>query len=1406
MGFRWFYLSLSLGVALAILPQRAEAFSLREKLSIPIPQLVLKTLNDEIAGSIEVKQMRYLPPSTLLLLDVTLKDPAGKPFASIARLKATLSVSALFVGRLVVSSVEVEKPFLRLELFKSNLNLIDTFTGKTTSDGTATPTFKIQQIKVKGGGFEFATDVGVHILSRDVSAVGLIAVNKGRVQVEFKDIQTLSGAIEPAGMQYLYENLYAKSLLIDPENLETLDVRFDSMGSQIVTGGKLLLDKERFQIAGKIKAPPGVWPTGLPPLEFKTPAFHGNFQLAGAFNDPIIDVDANLESCKPYGIPVKEGVAQVNITKDKVTVSKAKFALEGGGFVYPTGFIRYTDLYSKWDAHVEDVYLNSVVSKWLKSVPVEGAITGQAHVSGSFSKGRVLQMGVEGEWAHAGINKIQIAPKTHVHAQAKLKNHRWIQDAKLELDGATTQLVGTGHLDTAKMLYDAKVDIGKMDLFQVPVRNAAVDLVGDAKGVRLNLHTTEVAKGKLEGKLDIDWSQPRLSLFGDVKADRISLAEIPSIGQAAKLQGDVSASAHIEGQAPDIKIDGLLVADGLMRERIDIGQMHAKIQLRKQFFELDDVKIRGLDVVLESTKLSWDLKTDAIAGLVDLKHLALSPLLPSEYKVAGGVAGNLRVDGKWKYPQLSGELFAQKIKIQDLLLGDGDIELKLRSALAEKESHLSLKSQLAHQKGILSIDAEVAFPSQNFDIKVDLDKIPLFAFTANNPYVSPLQGDTSGKVHVWNTSKGINIEANIQAPMVSYLSEDNEQYDAIEEKEKEYRFNPVGPAQLHFKWIDHQVDFSFKGLSNIAHHTGVDIAANGRFVSVNDYRIRIKSNLDVPNLEHFVEPLRKQLTSVDVKGVVDVEGSRAVNGNHDWNGVVHIQEGTVELASVPKMVLQKPLVFSLYKNMFKFDRTAEVLIDNTAHLQASGYFSKDDIGVNLEGEIPIGFTRLFLPVFRSGEGLVDGKIAITGSLSHLIPKGTVKPQKGSILVPRDEFDLLEFTDGSLAFSEDKNQRLVIQANHLEANVGDGKMLADGQLVLGNGLGEYVIQDADFALLTQDVRIKSKKDFADLDSEIRLQNVQDSLWLTGDIKVVAGLLSRSFSLRNFILTSEGGVSAPEIDLKPFENIQLNVDVQVQSFDVSANVVAFYADATLASELHVTGNCLAPRVVGNVEVESGGVLHFPAADLEIEPAIIPIRYVPARAFDPQVKVSAFGFLPETQLGVQDVGVELKLEGKLSELHLDLKSSAGIRGLSSVEILARLLNPSIQSSSEFSGTQGASRAATALSSQLLFSPLTSDFEQMVYQYTGTRLRTGVFVDQGRLAVQLQWQLNSRLKFEGTTSAQTTSLQLQDLKLRLLLFDHLDAGKSLYFEGNFWAPSTVSYNQLTMPLLFLRWRVVER
>jgi len=239
-------------------------------------------------------------------------------------------------------------------------------------------------------------------------------------------------------------------------------------------------------------------------------------------------------------------------------------------------------------------------------------------------------------------------------------------------------------------------------------------------------------------------------------------------------------------------------------------------------------------------------------------------------------------------------------------------------------------------------------------------------------------------------------------------------------------------------------------------------------------------------------------------------------------------------------------------------------------------------------------------------------------------------------------------------------------------------------------------------------------------------------------------------------------------------------------------------------------------GNIDIVSGQI-EFPATTFELPPTSIPVALSPGEeeVFDVHLVSTAV-----IENAIPPYFVKLEIIGKnFSTIQLHLSTLQSNLQLDHLRLLAILLNPAyrgVSSSQNILAQNGpeietaetrAKDEALVLTGIAALQPITSELESLLDNPLGSQFQIGSFVHSEGLSTYVNWQITSRLQISGSAlNLQNASLQIENLRLQLLLFDHMKVGQQLFLESMYYTPSQLSPKENAETSLRLKWRVFEQ
>ncbi len=565
----------------------------------------------------------------------------------------------------------------------------------------------------------------------------------------------------------------------------------------------------------------------------------------------------------------------------------------------------------------------------------------------------------------------------------------------------------------------------------------------------------------------------------------------------------------------------------------------------------------------------------------------------------------------------------------------------------------------------------------------------------------------------------------------------------------------------------------------------VETHFTGTLNSLANFDIEAKTKVNVAHVEKFFKPLRDELVFCSLDGSFSTKWKKRPNTDAQIVGNAQVDDFTLHLPGVPTTSIKEPIRFTFSEQEIRFLRPAQLTFEGGQQLVVVGFVNKKNVDLQIDGRIPLLFAKLATTLVSAAEGAVDGTLSVTGSTKAPTMSGSLTPEKGSSITPNKLVDEIVFESGNVVLSPDKGNpgQYFFQARNLQMAVGEGKASLDGYVRLtSEGFKTKKASDLSLRFVGQDLVLHRQEAWIEGDFDLNLQTIAKKNVLSGFVNITDGYYLHHFSLNNFILSSAENTKTSAIRLGPLASeVELRLGTQVRSFRVEADTPAFVLDSYVTADVQLVGTLSSPRLMGGVQLVEGSV-SFPSTKFQITPVAIPLRDTPGKFADPLIDIIATADLLKDRFGLKtDTTVEFTLKGTLDHLHIDLVARSGDLNLDRLRLLVYLLGPA---------SMGQFEASEAL-------------RNLLKSRAGIRLNFG---STGKgVSTQVHVSVGSRFELEGTAAASAAGLNMQDLRLQLLLFDHLPDNQTLFFEGLLAPPveGKVSDSRANMRL---KYRVLEK
>lgn len=792
-------------------------------LSESVPELFLKLVNDKLRGRIDAGTIRYDAPSSVVLQDARLLDPQGAVVARVKKARATLSLSELLSGEIVVSSVELEDPSLDLVVVDKKLNLIEALTPKKPPDKNSKDpktAFRIDSIHASRASFTFTDRENVTITASGISANASLDIDLARevVIVDVKSPYITTGKVMLKELDIPLSAVRAKQVIVYKERVDLYDVSAKALGSASLTASGSVAVKApgNLSINGFVDAPAGVWPDRLKPLPFELPALKGKVGVTGPFENPLVTADATFNAASAYGYKVESGRGVVTVKKDLVTIKDGSQVRAGGGVVHAEGTVTLPGKALDLKLRAVDVPLATALMTAKLDPAPKGVITARAHLTGIADGEAPLKIDAHGNARRAEIAgvkargelavdaKVTVRPKdklialdsatlkgdgldahvdgtVHTEAErvdllvnARIENApRWVASVPQQVDLASATFIGKVAGPYKTVLVEGDVTGSTGAAYGVPFSDVRAHLAASAQRVSIARLTAHAAGGDVSTSGDIVVElKDKKQLRGVVLAKRIDLALMKTAdGTPLPLKGIADAEAVLAGPYTDPTVTVRAAVGGLVVQDEKIGAATARIKTTKKLLTVLDLEVDGPLIKARTGDLRLDIEKMALEGVVSVARVDLASIeAAKKADLAGTGFGIVRISGDVKAPTLNGDLTVRDLAVGPQKFGDGPVRIGMAPdavpTKGDAKNHIaSVSAKLISSIGSWDAAASFAIQRKVVNAQVHFRDVDLEPFTAQlGTAVSPLEGFASGEIEASGPLESLSMRARLRVP------------------------------------------------------------------------------------------------------------------------------------------------------------------------------------------------------------------------------------------------------------------------------------------------------------------------------------------------------------------------------------------------------------------------------------------------------------------------------------------------------------------------------------------------------------------------------------------------------------------------------------------------------------------
>ncbi len=783
-------------------------------LSESVPALFLRRVNDALKGRIEAASIRYDAPSSVVLQDARLLDPRGVVVARVESARATLSLTDLLSGDLVVSNIELDAPSLDLALNNGVLNLLEALTPRNPPDKTkqqakAEAAVRIDAIRVTNGSFTFVDKDVVTVRATGIAALASLDLDLARdlVIVDVKLPTIAGGIVALAALDVPLLAVQAARVVVYQERIDIYDASGRAAGASVTASGSILLSTGRLNLSGFVDAPTGAWPDRMKPLPFALPALRGKIDVTGPFADPLVSTDATFSGVTAYGYQADSGRGVVAIDKNRVTIKGGSLVRAGGGTVHVEGTVTLPELALDLQLRATEIPLASaLLPAKLDPTPL-GSVTARAHLSGLADQSGSLRIDVDGSARRLELAGVKARGDLQIKAKVTIEAKRVvIEAASLQGEGLAAEVRGEVLTQEKRIAFDieARVEEAPRWLPAVPeaitlksatfvgtiagpyqsvvVSGAATGAVGNAYGVpfddvkaRVTATAARVvigdvsaaaAGGRVRSLADIELNlSGDQSISGVMAAKRIQLATIKAgDGTDLPIEGLADAEAVLAGPYRDPTVTVRVAAGGLVIAEQPLGNLVARFRTTQRVLSVIELVVDGPVTRARSDDVQLTIEDLGLAGHVTFDRLDLAAIDAAKtVGLQGSASGVMTVSGPARTPTLQARLQTRGLALGPRRFGDGPVDLGLAADTAAARRVVSLAAHLQGEAGIWDATAAFAIERKVINARLRFSDVDVLPFTeVLGTAISPLAGFAFGDIEAWGPLDKLSMRARLR--------------------------------------------------------------------------------------------------------------------------------------------------------------------------------------------------------------------------------------------------------------------------------------------------------------------------------------------------------------------------------------------------------------------------------------------------------------------------------------------------------------------------------------------------------------------------------------------------------------------------------------------------------------------
>ena len=969
------------------------------------------------------------------------------------------------------------------------------------------------------------------------------------------------------------------------------------------------------------------------------------------------------------------------------------------------------------------------------------------------------------------------------------------------------------------------------------------------------------ATNTLAGQLHVTRAQ--LSAYAFDSDDEVAIN--------GQLNARAILNGSVEAPSIQVSLEGNRLAyaeENLGRLQGQMQILGEKLLITEIDWQLDGISLQQespISLEYEGLELAGDLHF----RLEDETALKRRWKLP----IQGRAEGTIRFGGSISRPAIRAVGGLEQVQLENEMIGSGPFYVRVTeenlSAREPSPLWLQISSDLSSPQGKFQLRSTYSISEQQLHAVVDVGDVPIERWTTQVSNLTPIEGEIYGQLVATGPVDALNARVNLRLakarlPLggIQSMHHDTRGSLFLENAVGPPAYRPMGDVRLSATLMDSELhgyvcalSWNADAMSSPCEGGDLELRFDGTLDQKQEsYDIELQARFNESRVQDWTSLLQTE----QVEASIAATGNARVWGD-DFTNTPRV-EGRVRLLEAafthPDMLPTKLAEFtdiSFRESEFSLENPLQIEVGtpeaNVGGLKVTGRANADEVDVLMEGNIELALLQVFTRDITHASGRVAANIWFQGSLQAPRVAGVLTPENGASISLRSLQERFEFNGGSLELEPlaEVGTGHLIRASQLQVALGGGSTKLDGILELdaaelfSNGRFlpmRYAMEATGSSVTLGHRNIWGESSFqlrfesnrrVPLDNQLASKSTADGELtttgaeplaafrgrLSGRVELSDGLLRERFEMTNFVLearpdTPSEPLANQILRLTELDEIDLDVDLAVQTFQVRADLVSFLTTTQLSGDLRLENTLTIPNLVGAIEVVDGSV-RFPKTQLEFTEARVefPRERV---GLNPRIFVSARGELgAQPPVCTAEIPIVLTLEGEdLNQVQMNLEAEESDLRHTRTELLsAVLLGQQLPRCSDGAGSVDPDVALRAVVSGLT-STLRKGIERFVADKTGSDLQLDLVVKDGRVGTDLRWKLSKRLQVEGGTGfgfgedgANSTGSLGSSAFARFLILDHFPVSGDLFVEGGFSSTDSAIVNDNTAVELKLTYRV---